>query len=186
MPSTSKGDVLLARFWGRVRFSDGCWEWTGFRNRHGYGVITAEQVKWLAPRLAWTLSRGPIPDGRHVLHHCDNPPCVRPDHLYVGTPADNSRDAWERGRAVPPPRPTAERQATIRHPSGNAHWSRQHPELVKRGDRHPAAKLTEDQVREIRRLSAEGWTLARLRERFGVRMSTLSYIVRRETWRHVE
>ncbi len=91
---------LEERFWAKVRKSDGCWEWTGAANRQGYGRIALGRASGprRAHRIAWELTHGPVPDGLWVLHHCDNPPCVRPDHLWLGTRADNARDCRLKGR----------------------------------------------------------------------------------------
>lgn len=92
---------LAAGRWRRfaVPQANGCWEWQGVRNNSGYGVLSiGHSGRMLAHRFGWQLHRGPIPDGVHVLHTCDNPPCVNPDHLYLGTPADNARDRVERVR----------------------------------------------------------------------------------------
>ena len=89
------------RLWSRVTKSDGCWTWAGTVNRQGYGVIglgARGTGKKLVHRLAWELLRGPIPPGLHVLHRCDNPPCVNPDHLFPGTVGDNNRDMVEKKR----------------------------------------------------------------------------------------
>ena len=96
-------DVLVARFWSRVRRSDGCWEWIGVRTVKRYGRHTEPLTgrKLRAHRLSWEIHFGPIPDGLCVLHHCDNPPCVRPDHLFLGTDKDNSVDRVRKGRNVP-------------------------------------------------------------------------------------
>jgi len=91
---------LADRFWDKVQKSDGCWIFTG-ANAKGYGVIgrcdgTHEYV--YAHRLSWELHHGPIPDGLCVLHHCDTPRCVNPEHLWLGTIADNNRDMSQKGR----------------------------------------------------------------------------------------
>ena len=92
---------LEQRFWERVRKSDGCWLWTGRHRPDGYGqLLTAERRVVYAHRLAYEIHHGPIPDGMFVCHHCDNTPCVRPDHLFLGTHADNMRDMREKGRAA--------------------------------------------------------------------------------------
>jgi hypothetical protein len=75
-----------------------CWVWTANRNTLGYGVFCFLAKKLRANRVSWTLTRGPIPDGHGVLHKCDNPPCVRPEHLFTGTQRDNLLDCARKGR----------------------------------------------------------------------------------------
>jgi len=86
--------------WSRTEpAATGCWEWQGARIG-GYGTLRWKGHKWFAHRLAWTLARCPIPPGLFVCHHCDNPSCVRPNHLFLGTPKDNQVDAQRKGRLV--------------------------------------------------------------------------------------
>lgn len=99
-PSAQSGMLVVNRFWKQVTKTETCWIWAGHRNSEGYGFVrpdnTTRQIQ--AHRLAYALLRGVIPSGMCVCHHCDNPPCVRPDHLFLGTNKDNVRDAVQKGR----------------------------------------------------------------------------------------
>src|SRR3990167_7794333 len=87
------------RFWSKVICGPGCWNWTRATNTHGYGWVTWNKTQTHAHRVAWEITNGPIPKGKHVLHHCDNTKCVNPSHLYLGTHADNMRDRADRRRS---------------------------------------------------------------------------------------
>lgn len=89
------------RFWEKVEKSEGCWNWIGALSvNFGYGMFN--QGKDLgtikAHRLSWKMQNSEIPEGMMVCHRCDNPKCVRPDHLFLGTAVENNRDKWEKGR----------------------------------------------------------------------------------------
>jgi hypothetical protein len=86
------------RFWEKVLKTDGCWVWIAARNPLGYGLASVESRTIKAYRVSWELSNGPIPKGLCVLHRCDNPPCVNPDHLFLGTIRDNNIDRQRKGR----------------------------------------------------------------------------------------
>lgn len=151
--------ATFARFMALVETSTdkaACWPWRGNKpgGRHGHFSLGQGTVK--AHRWMYEAIVGPIPEGLVVRHRCDNPPCVNPLHLEVGTSADNARDRSERGRA-------ANRQ----------------------GENHPLAKLTAPDVIEIRRLASMGHTQAAISERFGVRRGQIGKIVTRINWRHV-
>lgn len=75
-----------------------CIEWTGARDKDGYGKTRVDGKDWRVPRLVWTRANGSIPDGMQVLHHCDNPPCYNLDHLWLGTNVENNADKMKKGR----------------------------------------------------------------------------------------
>lgn len=150
---------LAVRFWSFVNKTDSCWLWTG---AHGaYGLINrhSRTKTLLAHRLSWEIANGPIPEGAFVLHNCpngeDNPLCVRPSHLWLGTPLDNALDMIAKGRSKPP-----------------------------RGELNGSAKLTWEIVRGIRaRHALGGISLGALAAEFHVTTSTIWHIVQKMTWR---
>lgn len=163
-----RGRPLAERFWEKVTKSDdlnGCWLWTGYRNRTGYGTIGPggqHRSDVLATNVSWELHNGPIPDGLNVLHNCpggDNPACVNPAHLWLGTHADNMADMVAKGRAS-------------------------HVVRV-RGSSHPRALLTEEQVREIRRRykGHNNPPQRVLAAEFGVDQTTISSVLHGR-WKH--
>lgn len=178
-----------------------CWTWQGGKHRRGYGHAHAMGRQWQAHRLAWTLFRGPIPAGSCVCHACDNPPCVNPSHLFLGSHGDNMQDAVVKGRMAsgdhhglrlhPERLARGDRNGTRQHPEqvarGNSHWAHLHPELRPRGERHGQAKLRVDQVAAIRAAYQTGRVLQReLAAQYGVTKATISLIVRGKNWREVE
>ena len=155
---TSKRSRALKRrtthFWTKTNpvSSHECWEWIGFKDGNGYG----RYGRILAHRIAYELTLGEIPRGMAVCHKCDNPGCVNPDHLWIGTQADNVRDMLAKGRdRRGPPR---------------------------RGETSNKAKLTSNQVREILQ-STE--TLRTLADRYGVSGTAIHYIRHKRNWRHL-
>jgi hypothetical protein len=159
-----RGDRKETRFWERVRrvtgarklAFPGCWEWQGSRFENGYGRIHVRGKRIGTHRYAWECQRGAIPAGMLVLHRCDNPRCVNPDHLFLGTHADNMQDMVRKGRNA-----------------GGGGLA---------GEANSCARLTDDQVREIRqhyvnakRRYGLGTQLAR---RYGVSPALISSVVR--------
>jgi len=99
-PKIRNLEVVCELFWKRVRKSPNCWEWTGAtKSQMGYGAVWCRPRLLSAHRLSWFIKNGQIPGGMMVLHRCDNPICVRPSHLYLGTHADNMRDRDKRKAA---------------------------------------------------------------------------------------
>lgn len=101
----SRGAVHPTKdFWSNVEKTANCWPWTGWKYGWGYGRFTVgarrtgDRRNVAAHRYSWELANGPIPEGLHVLHKCDNPPCVRPEHLFLGTNDDNIADRIAKGR----------------------------------------------------------------------------------------
>lgn len=91
-------EKLCIRFWGKVKKGKTCWEWSGAKIPKGYGQLGFLGKHTYAHRVSWELCFGKIPQGLCVLHKCDNPPCVNPKHLFLGTIADNNRDMFRKNR----------------------------------------------------------------------------------------
>ena len=150
----------MSDFWSRVERAEDCWTWTGPRFPSGYGRTRIGQLQTTAHRVAWMLTNGPIPSGMVVMHTCDNPPCVRPAHLTLGSYRDNARDMVEKRRAFP----------------------QNHPDRMARGERSGRARLTEQQVEEIRARLTAGESRSSIARGYGVRPQTISNIALGYTW----
>lgn len=148
-------------FWKNVDRSEGqnaCWIWKKGKDARGYGILRFRGRAYKAHRLAWILTHGEIDDDLFVCHHCDNPPCVNPGHMFIGTQSDNMRDMVSKGRHNPP-----------------------------RGSTNPLSKLTEKQVFTIRWLYSENdLSQDRIAQMYQVSQVLISKVVRREIWRHVK
>lgn len=148
------GTVPLAvRFWAKVLLGDGCWEWASGLS-HGRAIIGVNGRPKAAAIVSWNLANGEVPKGLKVCHECDNPKCVRPSHLFLGTQWDNIQDARRKGRL---------RQNRTYRPENS-----------------PTAQLTWDKVREIRANNSD--TLATLAKRYGVCIAAVSNVKNGKTW----
>jgi hypothetical protein len=137
-------------FFAKVRKTDGCWEWTGAKDSRGYGRLSIGNKAYAAHRVSLMIA-GRNPGDLHACHRCDNPVCVNPDHLFLGTNADNMADCVIKGRS-------------------------------NRGVVNKMAKLTDDDIREIR--SAVG-TLRAIGKQFGISCTQAFRIRNRQHWKHV-
>ena len=144
------------RFWAKVNKTDSCWLWTANTSPDGYGNFVFRKKQWKAHRASYTMFVGEIDPGMFVLHSCDNPGCVRPKHLRQGTHQDNMNDRSRRGR-------------------------------TSRGVGRHFSILTEEEVRAIREEYALGGTSHRkLGRKYGVDGRTVGFVLRRQTWKHVQ
>jgi len=159
--SLKKREAQLQNF--IVDSKTGCWIWQGARNKAGYGRVKRYGRMTWAHRLFYEVHVGPIPSGMLVCHHCDNPPCVNPEHLFLGTYKDNEADKKMKGRKPMSP-------FTL------------HPELRPRGEKHHRAKFTNLDIIDIRSSSLPARELA---SRYNVAESTIHRIKSRKFWKHV-
>lgn len=172
-------------FWEKVQKSDGCWLWIGsVHPRTGYGSFRMGSTSG-AHRVSWVLEYGAIPDGLCVLHRCDVKRCVRPDHLFLGTHKDNTRDMLSKGRQA-----SGDRNGSRKHPEalprGNANGARTHPERILRGEQRAFTKLTAASVVRILHAYADGeGSMVQLAKEHGVNPETIRQIITGRTWQHV-
>ena len=148
---------FIERFWSNVNVAgpDECWEWKAAKNSNGYGEFYDGIGQVLAHRYAYEITNMSILKGLACCHTCDNPSCVNPAHLWVGTQHDNMTDKVQKNRQ-------------------------------QRGERVPGAKLTTDDVREIRRLCADGTQQKAVAHMYGIGTGAVCRIVKRQRWAHVE
>ena len=130
-----------------------CWNWVASKDRHGYGMLWFDGRLQVSSRVAYQLYVGKIPSGLCILHHCDNPACVNPDHLFLGTQADNVQDCENKGRGV--------------HPVG---------------EKHARSKLTSAQVVTIREKREAGDSCAALAREYKVSPAAIYMIEHRINW----
>lgn len=152
------GGTVTDHFWRFVEKTPSCWLWTGLLNNRGYGDLMNRHKHYYAHRLSYEIAFGPIPDDMCVCHRCDNPRCVNPAHLFLGSNSANIADKVAKRR-------------------------QRGPHL---GEQHHNAKLTVPQVMAIRdRRATTGDTYAAIAADYGVSEATVIYIVQGKRWRHV-
>ena len=154
---------ILDRLFRYIKKTDTCWEWIGAKNYNGYGVLRVYGRNLMAHRLMWIEHNGPIPEDMCACHRCNNPSCVNPNHMFLGTHSENMKDAYKKGRK-------------------GTSWK-----FIKssaKGEQHWNCKLDDQKVMEIRELSPILSTKV-LAARFGVTPKSIQNIVARRTWRHV-
>ena len=155
------------RFWEKVdkenseKYYDGtrCWEWKGAVDGGGYGALMITHSPYTrekSHRFSWLIHNGQISNDMWVLHHCDNPPCVNPSHLFLGTNTDNMRDKMNKGRNV-----------------------------NMRGKLNGMCKLSENDVREIVELHNQGISYRKLSNQFGIGNTQIARIIHKESWRWI-
>ena len=173
----------LKRFWSKVdQPEEGCWLWQGTMLKQGYGCFKIAGKMYKAHRVSYIYAKGAILAGLILCHTCDNPRCVRPDHLFPGTYKDNMQDAKNKGRMA-----TGDQSGARLHPEthirGDRHPSHLHPEL-RQGELNGRARLTCEQVEEVRtRYAHGGISQLALSQEYHVAQTTISAIVRRQNWK---
>lgn len=163
-PILSRNESLIKRFWSYVNIEGllDCWNWTGAKNHWGYGMIglgKRTDGTERAHRVSWSLVYGGIPDGMCILHKCDNPACVNPSHLFLGTPLDNEKDMRAKGRGKNPP--------------------------IFIGINNPETHFTEEDIICIRILAQQEISFRQIGRMYNVGHSTISNIVNCRTWKHI-
>lgn len=155
-------EKILQRFHSSYEKAvNGCWNWTASLSSGGYGSFYYSGRSYIASRVSWEFHGGKISNGLCILHKCDNPKCVNPDHLFLGTNADNTADMFKKGR---------NKNIELPHPCG---------------ENHPCAKLTAAKVQEIRYLYDNGKHQRAIGFIFGVSGAHISRIVQRKAWGHI-
>jgi len=148
-----------------------CWPWQGAKLKTGYGVVKHRCKQYKAHRASFAIHRGQIPGGMFVCHHCDNPSCVNPSHLFLGTPQDNMTDKVQKGR-----------QSRGEEHAKSIAKSEKHQSAIVRGEKHGRSKLSDDQREHIIRLLNDGGlTQHQIAQMFNITQSNVSVISRR--WR---
>lgn len=167
-PSTSEAIAIFMAtpamqnaFWARVKLQAGCWLWLGF-TKNGYGRFAIQGTQVYAHRLSYAYWYGVDPGELSVCHHCDNPPCTNPEHHFLGTQAENNADRDMKGR------------------NGSTRGK-----TFIRGEQMGAAKLSEENAKEIIELHKAGVRQKEIAERFGLAQCSISHLINGKRWKHL-
>lgn len=186
IPTLSPSDINRFYRYAPPADSNNCREWLAGRRKtdRPYGVFSLTCKQFIASRIAYFLHYGTDPGQLMVCHRCDNPPCVNPEHLFLGTNQVNILDAKEKGRIA-----AGDRHGSHLHPErwarGERSGSRLHPERIPRGERAGASKLTGEQVLQIRALRGQGIPQRKIGLHYNVSESLISCIWLRKIWTHI-
>jgi hypothetical protein len=173
-------------FLSKVKISNtGCWEWQYTTNNKGYGQYRENGKRYFCHRYVYEKLKEKITNGLWVLHKCDNPKCCNPDHLFLGTHADNMRDMVNKGRAL-----TGSRNPSVKYPEKLAYGRRNgnytHPECRPHGETHGQAKLKEIDVINIKRLIEDGYRISDITKKYKVSHQTISAIKTSRKWAYLK
>lgn len=182
----------IERFHSRVKrgLPDECWLWMRARFSDGYGAFKVKKQMCRASRIAYFIATGVDPADSLVCHTCDNPPCCNPAHLFLGSSSENILDAATKDRlntASGDNHYTRRRPELMEARKGDAHWTHRNPDKTSKGEQNGCAKLTEQDVRDIRTTHAAGGiSYGELARRYNLRASeTVRMLCQRRTWKHV-
>lgn len=162
-----------------------CIEWIGsyrkIKGKDAYGYLSFRNEKIYSHRVSWLIHHGKLSNLEVICHSCDNPKCVRIEHLFSGTQSDNLKDCRDKGRAFYPTDATR-----VLVPKGDKLFSRNHPERMFRGEQLPQHKLTVEDVLKIKELRKTGLTQEQIASMFAVKRAAISAILIGRTWKHVK
>jgi len=187
-PQIEIPNKTLKRFWAKVNIGEDskCWEWLGAKSSWGYGSFGFKKKHFIASRLSWMIANGRIPNGMIIMHSCDNPACVNPDHLHLGTHQDNTDDKVSKGRhGWVSGDSHYSRTSPERLARGDRNGSRTHPESIRRGSNHHASKLSASDVLEIRKMYSFGITSCDIAQKFNLSASSAHRAATGRTWKHL-